>query len=112
MTTVQGEKGEKMPTINIKDVPESKIVKLVDLSEDSINKIAEAVVRKIVNAEPVRHGHWINISISANEYEHSSAQCDLCGARVYNNLSSIINYCPNCGAKMNEVENENISSKL
>lgn len=36
-----------MPTINIKDIPESKIVKLADLSEDSINKIAEAVVRKI-----------------------------------------------------------------
>lgn len=105
MTTVQGEKGEKMPTINIKDVPESKIVKLVDLSEDSINKIAEAVVRKIVNAEPMRHGTWINISISANGNE-SSAECDLCGARVHNNFSSVINYCPNCGAKMDEVTDE------
>lgn len=36
-----------MPTINIKDIPESKVVKLVDLSEDSVNKIAEAVARKI-----------------------------------------------------------------
>lgn len=61
-----------------------------------------------VDAEPVRHGTWINISISANEYEPSSAQCDLCGARVYNNLSSIINYCPHCGAKMDEVGNGKI----
>lgn len=33
-----------MPIVNI---PESRIVKLVDLSEDSINRIAEAVVQKI-----------------------------------------------------------------
>ena len=40
-----------MPTANIKDVSEAKMVKLVDLSEDSINKIAEAVVRKIKERE-------------------------------------------------------------
>lgn len=40
-----------MPTINIKDIPESKIVRLVDLSEDSINKIAEAVVQKLKERE-------------------------------------------------------------
>ena len=38
---------EKMATVNIKDTTEPKLVKLVDLSEDSINEIAEAVVRKI-----------------------------------------------------------------
>lgn len=49
--------------------------------------------------DQVKHGYWINISISANDNE-SSAECDLCGAIVHNNFSSIINYCPNCGAKM------------
>ena len=54
---------------------------------------------RAIDAEPVKHGRWINISISANGGE-SSAECDLCGAVVHNNFSSIINYCPNCGAKM------------
>lgn len=59
-----------------------------------------------VDAEIVRHGRWINISISANGNE-SSAECNLCGAIVHNNFSSIINYCPNCGAKMDkETANE------
>lgn len=42
--------------INLKDMIEAKIGKLVDLSEDSINKIAEAVARKIEvgNLEVVR----------------------------------------------------------
>lgn len=48
-----------MPTINIintggnlnKNIPEPKLVKLVDLSEDNINKIAEAVVQKIKEQE-------------------------------------------------------------
>lgn len=39
-----------MPTANIKDIPESRVVKLVDLSDDSINKIVEAVVQKIAAA--------------------------------------------------------------
>ena len=64
--------------------------------------LKEAIERvPTVDAEPVKHGMWINISISANGNE-SSAECDLCGARVYNNFSSVINYCPNCGAKMGE----------
>lgn len=48
-----------MPTLNIKDIPESKIVKIVDLSEDSINEIAETVVRKIKEQErtSIVHGH-------------------------------------------------------
>ena len=36
-----------MPTINIKDSPEVKTVRLIDLTEDSINQIAEAVVSKL-----------------------------------------------------------------
>ena len=95
-----------MPTINTKDLPEFETVRLIDLTEDSINHIAEAVVSKLNKSE--RHGRWINISISANGDE-SSAECDLCGAIIHNNFSSRINYCPNCGAKMDEEkENANV----
>ncbi len=51
MASVQWEKGKKMPTINIKDIPKSETVRLVDLTEDSINKIAEAVVQKLKERE-------------------------------------------------------------
>ena len=89
-----------MPTINVNDLPEFKIVKLVDLTEDSINNIAEAIVNKL--NEPVRHGHWIN--------DNGMYRCSVC-----NNLWAIagapekwmykeMKFCPNCGAKMDENE--------
>ena len=81
-----------MPTVNIKDIPKSKIVKLVDLSEDSINKIAEAVAKKI--ADPVKHGHWLK---NDNRY----CECSECHAE--GNMSGNDYYCRNCGAKMDEV---------
>ena len=54
------------------------------------------------SAEPVRHGHWTNISISVTG--NSSAECSLCGTVVHDTFANVnrINYCPNCGAKMDE----------
>lgn len=43
-------------------------------------------------------GRWDNIKISITG--ESSAECSLCGAVVHNNFSNTINYCPNCGAKI------------
>lgn len=70
-----------------------KVLSMKCISKETAKK-AEAI-----EAEPIRHGNWINISISTNGID-SSAECDLCGAIVHNNFSSTINYCPNCGAKM------------
>lgn len=62
-------------------------------------------VRDIENAptvDPVRHGHWIN--------KGYYAICSECGANSgtqYNGLEPIprwSRYCPDCGAKMYEVE--------
>ena len=99
------EKVEKMATIKIKDITESKIVRLVDLSEDSINKIAEVVVQKI--AEPMRHGHWIAHDMSIKDVPTEA--CSECCEWSYGYNEP---YCPNCGAKMDEVEDGDISSKL
>ena len=49
-----------------------------------------------------RRGHWINVKISISG--DNSAECSLCGAVVHNNFSNVINYCPNCGAKMERAE--------
>ena len=50
-------------------------------------------------AQPERkNGKWINVHISASG--DSDAECNLCGAVVHTSFSDQINYCPNCGAKM------------
>ena len=101
---VQMGKGEKMPTLNIKDIPEAKIVKLVDLSEDSVNKIAEAVAQKIaVDAKPMKHGHWLFYEEPDGYYHSECSECrQWCDEDVF--LKDKWHYCPNCGARMDEVE--------
>lgn len=53
-----------------------------------------------VDAEPVRHGHWIFNPKDAIEMMFTLPKCSECGAES----SDGGNYCPNCGAKMDEVE--------
>ena len=62
---------------------------------------------------PVRHGQWIPLTECANE----GVYCSICKKKVWksdyaqcskksrNKLES--NYCPNCGTKMDEKENDN-----
>ena len=50
-------------------------------------------------AEPIKHGRWIEDFV---EYE-----CSVCGGRISDSTladNSKPNYCPNCGARMDEVE--------
>ena len=51
-----------------------------------------------IEAEPVRHGRWELI----DEAEPRRYGCSECKRMVWHTE----NYCPNCGAKMDEVENE------
>lgn len=55
-----------------------------------------------IDAEPVRHGHWIFNPKDAIEMMFTLPKCSECGAESPNGG----NYCPNCGAKMDE-EKEN-----
>lgn len=48
----------------------------------------------IADAKPIRHGHWNSRQLV---YE-----CSECGHMGYSDM----NYCPNCGAKMDEVEED------
>lgn len=45
----------------------------------------------------VRHGHWISTGFM-------EVKCSICGA-IQHELEDT-NYCPNCGAKMDEVEED------
>lgn len=53
-----------------------------------------------VDAEPVRHGIWINRNLIAD-----IATCSCCGDRW--GSTSVMKYCPSCGAKMDAQEDEN-----
>lgn len=52
----------------------------------------------VVDAEPIRHGKWIYTGFM-------EVKCNNCG-NVFHELEDI-NYCPNCGAKMDEVNDDN-----
>lgn len=54
-----------------------------------------------VDAEPVKHGHWIN-HFDDLFPEDSSVECSVC--HEYEGIMANDNYCPNCGAKMDEVD--------
>lgn len=57
-----------------------------------------------VDAEPVRHGHWIN----------GDCICPCCGKDKFKDLDADIwsdwqpKFCPNCGAKMDAEEKEDV----
>lgn len=53
---------------------------------------------------PVKHGRWTGIN--RNRYNDDEATCSICGATFASGYSdpSWWGYCPNCGAKMDEVE--------
>ena len=48
-----------------------------------------------------KHGHWIN-HFDDLFPEDSSVECSVC--HEYEGIMANDNYCPNCGAKMDEVE--------
>jgi hypothetical protein len=72
---------------------------IVDDSRFDVNEIKKRIMRiPTVDAEPVRHGKWIE------PYKNDiwdCYQCSCCKLRRVNETP----YCPNCGAKMDaEVE--------
>lgn len=55
----------------------------------------------VVDAEPIRHGKWIGKPIGG----YSDVKCNACG-NVFLENNGKWKYCPNCGAKMDEVNND------
>lgn len=59
-----------------------------------------------VDAEPIRHGHWI--PVNPDMYMAEYFECSVCGMYSRDGLFRKelgYEYCPNCGALMDEVEN-------
>lgn len=54
-----------------------------------------------VDVDPVRRGHWIKCGYACGEAEF---KCSLCGEIEWRTNET--DYCPNCGADMREVPND------
>ena len=64
---------------------------------------------QLSDVQPVRHGRWI---AEDEDYEDSIYICSACGYEFVitdgNLESNELNYCPKCGAKMDEGEDDGI----
>ena len=58
-----------------------------------------------VDAVPVVHGHWVEIAISKLLYHISFLRCSVCGRSIAKVAD--MNYCPFCGAKMDDPTQSN-----
>ena len=69
-------------------------------------KMFENVINEqpTVDAEPVRHGHWI-AHYDDIWPEESTLECSICHEEQGKGMLDI-NYCPACGAKMDGGKNE------
>jgi rRNA maturation endonuclease Nob1 len=63
------------------------------ISPDAVQRIPAADV------VPVRHGYWINLGKYSDGYNWRCSSCKRESVMA-------INYCPNCGAKMDGGQNE------
>lgn len=55
-----------------------------------------------IEAEPVRHGRWVEIKGMAPPEYHGKHRCSICYARALERKfhEELSEHCPNCGAKM------------
>lgn len=68
-----------------------------DISIDLIEELPS------VEAEPVRHGKWERHYIRPNVYADLYWHCSCCGGKLADEFANHYKYCPDCGAKMDEV---------
>lgn len=76
-----------------------QIERMKDVNRDDV--IALIARQKPVDAEPVRHGRWIDAS--------GMILCSECGDSWGTETEEMVrsfNYCPNCGAKMDVEEQD------
>ena len=92
------------------------IEKFLDDFADSCGNHQKAVLREVkyalghmptVEAEPVKHGHWVDTNESEKyglDPELAICKCDQCGETIYVHFNDPHrwNYCPQCGSKMSE----------
>ena len=71
---------------------------------NSLEKLAfKSMIDKMPTVDPVRHGHWERHFSRPNVYADMFWHCSECGYKNENQWANKYhNYCPCCGAKMDE----------
>ena len=63
-------------------------------------------IEEVPSIEPIKHGRWLPYEFATNKRWR---KCSVCGtADEYINEFGLVanrSYCPNCGARMDEVDN-------
>ncbi|MBQ0089617.1 MAG: hypothetical protein KBT27_09830 [Prevotellaceae bacterium] len=78
------------------DVEESNVI---DFARDIVKAVIGVIkTSHTIDAEPVRHGRWDVVTVGTNF--HTDRLCRNCKKTIKSNYWC---YCPNCGAKMDEV---------
>lgn len=72
-----------------------------DAVHDVIEEINNAPT---VDAEPVRHGHWCFEEFPDGYYHWECSECKKWFKEDSMQIDEEWKYCPNCGAKMDEVK--------
>ena len=70
--------------------------------EEALDLYTEDGCPTTVDAEPVRHGHWIKVGCSF--FGVSRYECSVCHYTDEHNESREVPYCWHCGALMKGVE--------
>lgn len=85
--------------------------------QDKLTKNGLLIAKQIVSeqptveAEPVRHGRWIELPKAMNVAENP-CKCSVCGHCLsFYNYYPRSKFCPNCGTRM-DVTNTNVSNKV
>lgn len=88
------------------DMTEETDMKKMTIAE-AIDEWSDEGCPPTVDAEPVRHGHWVEVQ-RIHEKDHTAiCECSLCGDTVWvYDGQRAWNYCPNCGAYMGVVKHE------
>ena len=105
-----------MRLIDVNKLKENLTTEIYSYSKGDIRKrlfarglsLAYDIVNKQPTVEP-KHGHWIEVQ-RIHEKDHTAiCECSLCGDTVWvYDGQRAWNYCPNCGAKMDEVTEDGV----
>lgn len=64
------------------------------------------ICRLFHDAEPVKHGKWLDDGQYDNFFPHHEWRCSECGEHVLEIGAPWFKYCPNCGARMDAERKE------
>jgi len=95
---IANEWGDGYKDINLEELSESDKKIASTIAKFLINTIVVIDEFPTVDAEPVKHGHWI----FGQTMGHSWMKCSECCVSQ-SGQTATFTYCSNCGAKMDEV---------